>query len=364
MSVSHFDEIAAVYDESLPAARRRALPAQARRVRARPAPGRVGARRRLRHRRARAAADRTRIRGHGRRPVRGDARACCGRAARRSGRSPASGTELPFSADSFDVVLSVATFHHIAAPDAVRATLAEMTRVARPGGRILIWDHNPRNPYWARLMARVPQDTGEERLIGGGRARRRADRRRRAGAEHRSARARARLHAARSAPRWRARSSGWSSGRPRSRSTRRTTWSSRRSGRLACCRVDGGRQRDNAPFDRPGPATARLGQGAAADRRGLRGVHRRLAVRGARDRGRGRTLRRLAARRPPGLRERARSLSARVPRLLGQPAPGLPPKPAREPVRRPRVLCPRREGDAAGQRSGHRCPRTRSCWRG
>lgn len=78
----------------------------------------------------------------------------------------ASGTELPFAPDSFDVVLSVATFHHIAAPDAVRATLAEMTRVARPGGRIVVWDHNPRNPYWGPLMARVPQDTGEERLIG------------------------------------------------------------------------------------------------------------------------------------------------------------------------------------------------------
>ena len=38
-------------------------------------------------------------------------------------------------------------------------------RHARPGGRILVWDHNPRNPYWRLLMARVPQDTGEERLI-------------------------------------------------------------------------------------------------------------------------------------------------------------------------------------------------------
>ena len=45
------------------------------------------------------------------------------------------------------------------------ATLAEMVRVVRPGGRIIVWDHNPRNPYWGHLMARVPQDTGEERLI-------------------------------------------------------------------------------------------------------------------------------------------------------------------------------------------------------
>ncbi len=77
-----------------------------------------------------------------------------------------SGTELPFETDSFDLVYCVAVMHHVAEAEAVRATLGEMTRVSRPGGRVLIWDHNPRNPYWGRLMARVPQDTGEERLIG------------------------------------------------------------------------------------------------------------------------------------------------------------------------------------------------------
>lgn len=77
----------------------------------------------------------------------------------------ASGTDLPLDADTFDLVFSVATFHHIAEAGAVRGTLAEMTRVTRPGGHLLIWDHNPSNPYWSNLMARVPQDTGEERLI-------------------------------------------------------------------------------------------------------------------------------------------------------------------------------------------------------
>jgi ubiquinone/menaquinone biosynthesis C-methylase UbiE len=77
----------------------------------------------------------------------------------------ASGTALPFEDDSFDVVLTVAVMHHIADADDVRRTLAEMVRVSKPGGRVLIWDHNPRNPYWSLLMARVPQDTGEERLI-------------------------------------------------------------------------------------------------------------------------------------------------------------------------------------------------------
>lgn len=75
------------------------------------------------------------------------------------------GTNLPFEDATFDVVLTVAALHHVADPDKVRATLIEMVRVTRPGGRIVIWDHNPRNPYWSNLMARVPQDDGSERLI-------------------------------------------------------------------------------------------------------------------------------------------------------------------------------------------------------
>lgn len=77
-----------------------------------------------------------------------------------------SAVALPFEDASFDLVLSVAVMHHIADPADVRAALGEMVRVTRPGGRVLHWDHNPRNPYWGRLMARVPQDTGDERLVG------------------------------------------------------------------------------------------------------------------------------------------------------------------------------------------------------
>lgn len=87
---------------------------------------------------------------------------------RRSPRIPAvvaDGTALPFPDQSFVLTYCVAVLHHVAAPDAVRRTLVEMARVTRPGGRILIWDHNPRNPYWPLLMRRVPQDTGGERLI-------------------------------------------------------------------------------------------------------------------------------------------------------------------------------------------------------
>ncbi len=75
------------------------------------------------------------------------------------------GTTLPFADGRFALTYCVAVMHHIADPVAVRQTLCEMARVTRRGGHILIWDHNPRNPYWPMLMRRVPQDTGAERLI-------------------------------------------------------------------------------------------------------------------------------------------------------------------------------------------------------
>jgi SAM-dependent methyltransferase len=77
----------------------------------------------------------------------------------------ATGTRLPFAEARFDLAITVAALHHVADPADVRATLVEMVRVLRPGGRIVVWDHNPRNPYWKRLMARVPQDDGSERLV-------------------------------------------------------------------------------------------------------------------------------------------------------------------------------------------------------
>jgi len=76
-----------------------------------------------------------------------------------------SGQALPFADDTFGLTYCIAVMHHVAEADAVQATLGEMARVTRPGGHILIWDHNPRNPYWPIIMKRVPQDTGAERLI-------------------------------------------------------------------------------------------------------------------------------------------------------------------------------------------------------
>jgi len=76
-----------------------------------------------------------------------------------------SAEHLPFADDSFDVVFSVATLHHLVEPGRVEAALREMVRVARPGGRIVVWDHNPLNPYWPIAMRLAPQDRGDERLV-------------------------------------------------------------------------------------------------------------------------------------------------------------------------------------------------------
>jgi SAM-dependent methyltransferase len=74
-------------------------------------------------------------------------------------------TALPFVDGSFDLALTVATLHHLETPERVAATVSEMGRVVKPGGFIVLWDHNPANPYWPILMKRVPQDSGDERLV-------------------------------------------------------------------------------------------------------------------------------------------------------------------------------------------------------
>lgn len=77
----------------------------------------------------------------------------------------ANGTRLPLLPNTFDGALSVAMLRHVAERSAVASVIAEMVRITRPGGVCVIWDHNPLNPYWPVVIRRVPQDTGEERLI-------------------------------------------------------------------------------------------------------------------------------------------------------------------------------------------------------
>lgn len=82
------------------------------------------------------------------------------------GRAFCSNAEkIPFPSEYFDGIICIATLHHISS-DRVYHVLCEMSRVLKPQGRLLIWDHNRINPYWFLLMKRVPQDTGSEKIHG------------------------------------------------------------------------------------------------------------------------------------------------------------------------------------------------------
>jgi ubiquinone/menaquinone biosynthesis C-methylase UbiE len=90
------------------------------------------------------------------------------RLARRKGLARvvcADAAHLPFKPGRMRMSYSVAAYHHIIAPEKVALAVEEMHRILVPGGALVIWDHNLRNPYWKIIMAKVPQDTGDERIV-------------------------------------------------------------------------------------------------------------------------------------------------------------------------------------------------------
>lgn len=76
-----------------------------------------------------------------------------------------SSTRLPFKSQCFSGSISIVVLHHLITEENVKATIDEMCRVVEDGGTIIVWDHNPANPYWKILMKKLPQDSGEERLV-------------------------------------------------------------------------------------------------------------------------------------------------------------------------------------------------------
>ena len=64
-------------------------------------------------------------------------------------------TELPFEAESFEVVVSSLFFHHLM-PDVKRSTLTEVERVMKPGGSLHVADWGkPRDPVMAALSLSI-----------------------------------------------------------------------------------------------------------------------------------------------------------------------------------------------------------------
>lgn len=80
---------------------------------------------------------------------------------------PFDGGRLPFADDSVDLALLSCVLHHVE-PPARPALLAEAGRVLRPGGRLVVIEHNPLNPATQWVVARCALDR-DARLLGAGR---------------------------------------------------------------------------------------------------------------------------------------------------------------------------------------------------
>ena len=68
------------------------------------------------------------------------------------------GGALPFDDDRFGVTFAICVFHHIDGRDAQESLLAEMTRVTRPDGLVLVFEHNPWNPLTRLVVSRCTLD--------------------------------------------------------------------------------------------------------------------------------------------------------------------------------------------------------------
>lgn len=66
-------------------------------------------------------------------------------------------SDLPFADAAFDVTLATCVFHHVAPADRP-GLLAGMVRVTRPGGLVILIEHNRWNPLTRLAVARCPFD--------------------------------------------------------------------------------------------------------------------------------------------------------------------------------------------------------------
>jgi SAM-dependent methyltransferase len=67
------------------------------------------------------------------------------------------GAAAPFADRRFDIVTISAVLHHVPVGER-QAVYRELGRVLKPGGRIYVFEHNPRNPLVRYVIARTPID--------------------------------------------------------------------------------------------------------------------------------------------------------------------------------------------------------------
>jgi SAM-dependent methyltransferase len=68
-------------------------------------------------------------------------------------------SRLPYGDGTFDLVIAACVFHHIEAAQQPHWA-REIARVLRPGGRFVMFEHNPLNPLTRRVVRQVPFDQG------------------------------------------------------------------------------------------------------------------------------------------------------------------------------------------------------------
>lgn len=67
------------------------------------------------------------------------------------------GAKVPVPAASFDLVVISAVLHHVPLRDRP-GVYAELHRLLRPGGRLVVFEHNPLNPVTRYVVSRTPID--------------------------------------------------------------------------------------------------------------------------------------------------------------------------------------------------------------
>jgi SAM-dependent methyltransferase len=73
------------------------------------------------------------------------------------------GATIPYEDASFDLAFAVCVFHHIERGRR-RAAADELARVVRPGGLVVVYEHNPLNPLTRIAVSRCEFDEGVELL--------------------------------------------------------------------------------------------------------------------------------------------------------------------------------------------------------
>jgi SAM-dependent methyltransferase len=73
------------------------------------------------------------------------------------------GGTLPYPDASFDCAFAIAVMHHVPR-DQWPGFLREMRRVVRPGGQVLVIEHNPLNPATQWVVRHAPMDQNAELL--------------------------------------------------------------------------------------------------------------------------------------------------------------------------------------------------------